>query len=76
MYIIHAGFCPGIKSIGTNGPLGLKRVGHFRKCGALVNFPYATTLSAFRQVSKTKELLDYSKSVHSSNLFLKIKDNM
>ena len=45
--------------IGTNGPLGLKKVDHFRKYGALVCFPYATNgLSAFRQVGKTKGLLD------------------
>ena len=35
-----SGLCPEFKSIGTNGPLGLKKVGHFRKYGALVNFPY------------------------------------
>ena len=29
-----SGFCPEIKSTGTNGPLSLKKVGHFRKCGA------------------------------------------
>ena len=27
----NAGFCPEIKFIGTNGPLSLKKVSHFRK---------------------------------------------
>ena len=39
-HICPSGFCPEIKFIGTNGPLILKKVGHFRKYGALVNpFP-------------------------------------
>ena len=37
-----AGFCPEIKSIGTNGPLSLEKVGHFRKYGALAEFPNHT----------------------------------
>ena len=52
-----AGFSPEIKSTGTNGPLSLKKVGHFRKCGAQYD---ANSLSAFRQVGKTWELLNYS----------------
>ena len=53
--IIRPGFCPESKSIGTNGPLSLKKVGHFRKYGALVNFHFCddNSLSAFRQVEKT-----------------------
>ena len=51
------GFCPEIKSTGTNGPLSLKKVGHFRKYGAQND---ANSLSAFRQVEKTYELLNYS----------------
>ena len=38
------GFCSEIKSIGTNGPLSLKKMGHFRKYGAQVNFPYMTPM--------------------------------
>ena len=38
------GFCPEIKSIGTNGPLSLKKMGHFRKYGVQVNFPYMTPM--------------------------------
>ena len=41
---LYPGFCPEFKSIGTNGPLSLKKVGHFRKYGALVNFPYMTLM--------------------------------
>ena len=44
------GFCPEIKSIGTNGPLSLKKVGNFRKYGAQYE---ANSVSAFRQVEKT-----------------------
>ena len=44
------GLCPEIKSTGTNGPLSLKKVGHFRKYGAQYD---ANSLSAFRQVEKT-----------------------
>ena len=61
MFTVNAfatkGFCPEIKSTGTNGPLSLKKVGHFRKYGAQYD---ANSLSAFRQVEKTKELLNYS----------------
>ena len=42
--LICPGFCPEFKSIWTNGPLSLKTVGHFRKYGALLNFPYMMTM--------------------------------
>ena len=45
------GFCPEIKSTGTNGPLSLKKVGHFRKYGAQYD---ANSLSAFRQVVRLR----------------------
>ena len=56
-----AGFCPEIKSIGTNGPLSLKKVGHHKIWGPSELPIYdANGLSAFRQVEKTWELLNYS----------------
>ena len=59
----YAGFCPEIKSIGTNGPLSLKNLGHFRKYGALVNFPYMTSMVS-QHLDKLKRLrnslLNYS----------------
>ena len=51
----HSGFCPEIKSIGTNGPLSLKKVGHFRKYGALVNFPQMTPM-VYQHLDKLKRL--------------------
>ena len=57
-FLLFPVFCPEIKSTGTNGPLSLKKVGHFRKYGAQYD---ANSLSALiRQVEKTLELLNYS----------------
>ena len=53
--MVETGFCPEIKSIGTNGPLSSKKVGHFRKYGALVNFPYMKPM-AYEHVDKLKKL--------------------
>ena len=49
----NARFCPEIKSTGTNGPLSLKKVGHFRKHGAQYD---ANSLSAFTDSDKLKRL--------------------
>ena len=66
----HCRVCPETKSIRTNGPQGLKKVGHFRKYLALVNFPYTTNdLEAVRLSWKDKG------TVRQFKIFLKIEDD-
>ena len=68
----HAGFCPEFKSIGANGPLSLKKVGHFRKYGALVNFP-AMTLMVYQHYLDTVRIFIISAFKY---LGLKMTDNV
>ena len=67
----YSGFCPEFKSIGTNGPLSLKKVGHFRKYGALVNFPYMTPV-VYQHLDTVKIFITSA----FKYLGLKITDNM
>ena len=41
--------------LGQNGLLSLKKVGHFRKYGAVVNFPYVTPM-VYQHLDKLKRL--------------------